>query len=154
MWMYLKTIESLDNISPCVELTMLIGTIKNLKNTAFGGEGEFQFTLYSDDTEISLECELNKGNLEAHNTHYKNGDTVIVSGRYHDGTLLVYGLSYAPLGLTGNMSKDVLIFHNEMHDLLSIQGQNGYISSDAWLELQELSFKFKRHYEDITGLGY
>lgn len=154
MFHYLKTIESLDNLSEGDALFELIGVIKNLEDKASGWREtpSFKFTLYSTDTDISFECELDMYNLRKYNIHYHNGDVVIVSGRYSNGGILVHRLRNADLGLTGNMSKDVLILNQEINSIISVQGQNGYISENAWGELQELSFKFKREYEKILFL--
>lgn len=155
MFHYIKTIENLNNLSNGCELCRVIGIIKNIKNNTLGQKmrPSYQFTLYSTDTDISFECDLNKGNIEIDNTHYHNGDVVIVSGRYSDGRILVWGLTYAPLGLTGNMMQDVLILSEEMNSLISVQGQNGYISDNAWGKLQESIFEFRDIVKEITYFG-
>ena len=159
MFTYLKTIENLDYLSPRDNLPNLIGTIKNLKNLRYKyadyRRGVISFILYSDDTDINLKCELNKGLTESYNNFpYHNGDTVNIHGVYlGEEKVCVYGIRPAPLGLTGNMLRDVLTLSQEINSLISVQGQNGYISENAWSKLQESLFEFRDIVKEINCFG-
>lgn len=146
MFHYLKTIESIDNISPSWVAFNIIGKIKHID--LYNNE----FIFYAEDTDIQFNCIPMKGwnIINEPNTN----DGFILNGHYFnnddlENTLMVGSIKKAPLGLTGSMEKDMLILMDESNSIASVQFQNGYIKVEEYEELQKAWLNYRDKYHEI-----
>ena len=138
MWMYLKTIENLENISPSYVFYDALGQVKNIDaNTR-------SFIFYADDTDISFKCIYANDKIVS---GFHENDSVILNGYYYgdvdEAQIVVSKLEKSPLKLTGSMLQDSLILAEESYNIIHVMGSNGYISGNDWRHLQELDFKYR-----------
>lgn len=153
MFQYIKTIENLNNLPNRAGLNKVIGVIQKIDFHDWDGKNT-SFKLSAEDTDITLNCICNNGLNESKiPRNFRKGDPVVISGWYDNGVIWCYCIRPAPIGLTGTMMHDVLILSEEINSLISVQGQNGYISDNAWGKLQESLFEFRDIVKEITYFG-